>query len=257
MSSPRAEEPKVSEQSPPREEKAPAAHDQAPPAKDGESAPVYSGRDRSQSPERKPRSRSRSRSPRRRGPPPASTNDASPRLYVGNLAWATTRDGLSDAFSAFGLVTDAHVSVDRNSGRSRGFGFVTFENQDDAIRARDELNDTDLDGRIIRIDFARPRSERPPRREFNRNDRYADRGDRYGDRGDRYADRGDRYGDRGDRGDRYGDRGDRYADRGAPRYERDSRGGDRYSDRRDDRRSEDRYGDRSAPRGGDRYGNGM
>jgi len=84
----------------------------------------------------------------------------SQKLFVGGLAWATTDQSLQDAFSEFGEVTDAKVIMDRDTGRSRGFGFVTFANQADSDRAREEMDGAELDGRRINVNEAR---ERPPR----------------------------------------------------------------------------------------------
>jgi len=80
------------------------------------------------------------------------------KLFVGGLAWETNDDALKDAFSAHGDC-DAQVVVDRNTGRSRGFGFVTFQNEGDAFAARDAWNGKELDGREIRVDVASERSE--------------------------------------------------------------------------------------------------
>ena len=76
------------------------------------------------------------------------------KLFVGSLSWDTTDEGLEEAFAAHGSVTEAKVITDRNTGRSRGFGFVTFENEEDASTAMEALNNTELDGRTIRVDFA-------------------------------------------------------------------------------------------------------
>ena len=79
----------------------------------------------------------------------------SKNIFVGSLAWGTTSDGLEQAFSQFGVVTSAKVITDRDTGRSKGFGFVEMETGgDDAIRA---LNGSDLDGRQIVVNEARPR----------------------------------------------------------------------------------------------------
>jgi len=78
----------------------------------------------------------------------------SKKLFVGSLAWATTDDGLREAFARFGEVTDAKVITDRETGRSRGFGFVTFADDaaaDDAIAA---MNGSTLDGRTLNVDEA-------------------------------------------------------------------------------------------------------
>ncbi len=80
------------------------------------------------------------------------------KLFVGGLAWATTDDSLRNAFEAFGTVTDAKVITDRETGRSRGFGFVTFSSDDEAANAVNEMNDANLDGRTIRVNEAQERS---------------------------------------------------------------------------------------------------
>lgn len=90
------------------------------------------------------------------------------KLYVGGLAWATTDEGLGAAFAPFGKVVSAKVVKDRETGRSRGFGFVEYETPEEAKKALDALNNTQIDGRAIRIDLAQervpgapPRSPRP------------------------------------------------------------------------------------------------
>ncbi len=83
------------------------------------------------------------------------------KLFVGSLAWATTDDNLKAHFEAAGTVVSARVVTDRESGRSRGFGFVEFENDDDAKKAIDTLNGSQLDGREITVNEARPREEKP------------------------------------------------------------------------------------------------
>eukprot|EP00624_Nannochloropsis_granulata_P006677 evm.model.NODE_5049_length_5772_cov_33.805092.3 len=91
------------------------------------------------------------------------------KLYVGNLAFKTTEEGLREAFGSHGEITFARVISDRDSGRSRGFGFVTFAEKDEAQLAIDALNETELDGRTIRVNFAQPRdpnAPRPPRRSY-------------------------------------------------------------------------------------------
>ena len=71
-------------------------------------------------------------------------------IYVGNLAYATTDDGLKAAFAAYGEVTSARVVADRMTGRSKGFGFVEMPNREQAQAAIDALNGQPLDGRPIR-----------------------------------------------------------------------------------------------------------
>ena len=78
----------------------------------------------------------------------------SKKLFVGSLSWNTNDEGLRNAFSAHGEVSDAVVISDRDTGRSRGFGFVTFEDDEAADKAIAALNGTELDGRTIRVDVA-------------------------------------------------------------------------------------------------------
>lgn len=88
------------------------------------------------------------------------------RLYVGNLSWGTNEDGLREAFSPFGNLTDVFIVKDRERGnRSKGFGFVTFSDADDKTaedsmnEAIEALHEQDLDGREIIVNEARPREE--------------------------------------------------------------------------------------------------
>ena len=76
------------------------------------------------------------------------------KLFVGGLAWATTSEGLHKAFEQFGEVTDAKVITDRETNRSRGFGFVTFADDDAAATAISEMDGKELDGRTIRVNEA-------------------------------------------------------------------------------------------------------
>ena len=78
----------------------------------------------------------------------------SKKLFVGGLAWATTTDGLRKAFEQFGEVSDAKVITDRDTGRSRGFGFVTFSDDSAATSAITAMDGRDLDGRSIRVNEA-------------------------------------------------------------------------------------------------------
>jgi RNA recognition motif-containing protein len=87
----------------------------------------------------------------------------SKKLYVGNLPYQTNDQELSELFSAQGAVSSATVITDKFSGRSKGFGFVEFENDDDGQKAIDALNGTDVGGRNIVVNEARPMTERPPR----------------------------------------------------------------------------------------------
>jgi cold-inducible RNA-binding protein len=87
----------------------------------------------------------------------------SKKLYVGNLPYQTNDQELSDLFGAHGSVSSATVITDKFSGRSKGFGFVEFENDDDGQKAIDAMNGTDVGGRNIVVNEARPMTERPPR----------------------------------------------------------------------------------------------
>ena len=86
-------------------------------------------------------------------------------IYVGNLAWSASEQELADSFGEYGTVEKATIIVDRDSGRSRGFGFVTMNDNEQGNAAIEALNGTDLGGRALKVNEARPREERPPRRE--------------------------------------------------------------------------------------------
>ncbi|UCG11441.1 MAG: RNA-binding protein [Deltaproteobacteria bacterium] len=73
------------------------------------------------------------------------------KLYVGGLSWDTTDDGLREAFEEFGEVIEAKVITDRETGRSRGFGFVTFAKEQDATTVMAEMDGTTLDGNTIKV----------------------------------------------------------------------------------------------------------
>jgi RNA recognition motif-containing protein len=85
----------------------------------------------------------------------------SKKLFVGGLSWNTTDDGLLAAFERFGAVTEAKVITDRDTGRSRGFAFVTFESNEDADKAIEEMNGTELDGRQLNVNEARDKPRGP------------------------------------------------------------------------------------------------
>ena len=82
------------------------------------------------------------------------------RLYVGNLSYGTTNESLNAAFSEFGAVEEAVVIMDRDTGRSKGFGFVTMANDEEAKAAMAALDGKDMDGRSIRVNEARPMERR-------------------------------------------------------------------------------------------------
>ena len=83
------------------------------------------------------------------------------KLFVGSLAWGTTDDSLRDLFATVGTVASASVIMDRETNRSKGFGFVEMSTDDEAKAAVDQLNNKELDGRTIIVNEARPREERP------------------------------------------------------------------------------------------------
>jgi len=86
---------------------------------------------------------------------------AQQNLFIGSLAYATTDDTLKAHFEQIGPVASARVITDRDSGRSKGFGFVEFENEADNQKAVDQLNGKELDGREINVSLARPKEDRP------------------------------------------------------------------------------------------------
>src|SRR5437667_3440223 len=102
------------------------------------------------------------------------------KLFVGNLSFNTTENDLQDAFAAHGTVVEANLMVDRATGRPRGFGFVTMSTPEEAQKAIAALSGSQLDGRALTVNEARPREERAPggggggRRDFSgaRRNRY-------------------------------------------------------------------------------------
>ncbi len=90
------------------------------------------------------------------------------KLYVGNLPYSYTEDNLRTLFADYGNVNSATIIIDRNSGRSKGFGFVELEDSSAAETAISELNGKDVDGRNIVVNEARPMTDRP-RRNFDNN----------------------------------------------------------------------------------------
>ena len=81
-------------------------------------------------------------------------------IYVGNIAWSMTEDELSALFSEFGTVSSAKIITDKYSGRSKGFGFVEMDDDAAGESAIEALNDSDQNGRNLRVNQARPREER-------------------------------------------------------------------------------------------------
>lgn len=87
------------------------------------------------------------------------------KVFVGGLSWNTDSEGLKAAFESFGEISEARVISDRDTGRSRGFGFVTFESSDAAMKAISGMDGKELDGRTVKVNEAeeRPAGQRAPR----------------------------------------------------------------------------------------------
>jgi len=82
-------------------------------------------------------------------------------IYIGNLDYGVTEADLRDTFGEFGEVSSSSVITDKFTGRSKGFGFVEMPNNSEALQAISSLNDSDLNGRTIKVNEAKPREERP------------------------------------------------------------------------------------------------
>jgi len=93
------------------------------------------------------------------------------KVYVGNLSYETTEENLETAFAAFGSVQSVSIIQDRQTGKSKGFGFVEMDNDEEADAAIAGLNGSELSGRTLTVNEARPRTDRP--------DRGGDRGRRW------------------------------------------------------------------------------
>ncbi|MCL2327533.1 MAG: RNA-binding protein, partial [Bacteroidetes bacterium] len=89
-------------------------------------------------------------------------------IYVSNLSFSTSVENLQELFAGYGEVTSANVITDRETGRSRGFGFVEMPDDAAAQKAIDELNETDFEGKTIAVSVARPKTERSSSGGFNR-----------------------------------------------------------------------------------------
>lgn len=88
------------------------------------------------------------------------------RIFVGSLPYSTTSDQLSQLFASFGKVSNASVITDKFTGRSRGFGFVEMDNDEEAQKAITELNGYQMEGRALAVSVAKPREERPAQDSF-------------------------------------------------------------------------------------------
>ncbi|KAJ1656538.1 hypothetical protein IWQ61_003916 [Dispira simplex] len=132
------------------------------------------------------------------------------KLFVGSLPWATTEQDLVDLFSEIGLVVQANIICDRNTGRSRGYGFVKFDNETSAQQAQQQLNGYELEGRTIKVDFATERAPRPEGGNYN---------NRRGGYNNQYPQRGgynNQYSQRGGYNNQYSQRGGYYDQGGNP-----------------------------------------
>ena len=101
------------------------------------------------------------------------------KLYVGNLSFNTDEAALRDAFGAFGTLTDVFVATDRETGRARGFAFVTYNTPEESKLAIEKMNGVELDGRTLTVNEAKPkeaaaggRNFGPDRKPFNARKRY-------------------------------------------------------------------------------------
>ncbi len=117
------------------------------------------------------------------------------KLYVGNLPYSVGNKELAELFASYGEVAEATVIMDKFSGRSKGFGFVTINNDEAAKKAAEEMNGKEVDGRQIKVNEAKPMDpdSRPPRRSFGGNRGGFGGGNRDGGRGGFGGGRRDRY----------------------------------------------------------------
>ncbi|MFI3314326.1 MAG: RNA-binding protein [Rikenellaceae bacterium] len=81
-------------------------------------------------------------------------------IFVSNISWGTKSDSLSELFSQFGEVSSANIITDRETGRSRGFGFVEMPNDDEGQKAIDAINGTEFEGKVLNVNVARPKEPR-------------------------------------------------------------------------------------------------
>jgi len=97
------------------------------------------------------------------------------KVYVGNLPWSVDHAKLVELFSPFGEIEEATIITDKFSGRSKGFGFVTYKDEESAKKAIAEMNEKEIEGRNLKVNESKPMDpDRPkrPRRDFNRRDRF-------------------------------------------------------------------------------------
>ncbi len=89
------------------------------------------------------------------------------KVYVGNLPFTVEQEKLKELFASYGEIEEAIVIADKFSGRSKGFGFVTFKDEESAKKAIAEMNDKEIEGRKLKVNEAKPMGDRPPRKSFN------------------------------------------------------------------------------------------
>ena len=125
-------------------------------------------------------------------------------IYVSNLNWNTVDDSLQNLFAEYGEVSSAKIITDRETGRSRGFGFVEMPNDEEAKAAIDALNGTDFEGKTLTVNVARPKTD-GPRGGYNGGNRggYNRGGYNGGNRGGYNGGNRGGYDDGGNRGGRY------------------------------------------------------
>ena len=94
------------------------------------------------------------------------------KVYVGNLPFSVDQEGLKGLFADYGEMEEVTVISDKFSGRSKGFGFITFKDEESAKKAISEMNDKEIEGRKLKVNEAKPMEDRPPRRNFNQQRRF-------------------------------------------------------------------------------------
>ena len=147
------------------------------------------------------------------------------KLYVGNLAFSVTAETLKNAFLKFGDIQEAIVIADRFSGRSKGFGFVTFSDDEAAKKAIAEMDNQELEGRSLKVNESQPREDAP---RSSSGGSYGNRGGSsggYGNRGGSGGSYGNRGGSSGGYGNRGGGSGGSYGNRGGSSGGYGNRGG--------------------------------
>ena len=91
------------------------------------------------------------------------------QIYVGNMSYGTTEESLTNLFSNYGDVSSVKIITDRETGRAKGFGFVTMEDDDSAKKAIEELDQKEFEGRNLRVNKAKPRKPRTYKNNYTRN----------------------------------------------------------------------------------------